>query len=101
MLSKRACSAARATGSRWTSPAPPPPSGRRFFSATRCARIKTTDMQEADIQSVKVDETRLMDTLHYTCRFGTGPTWKIKDRRAYHHFTQHTLHFPGQQPVRF
>lgn len=47
-------------------------------------------MQEADIQSVKVDETRLMDTLHDTCRFGTGPAWKIKDRRAYHHFTKHT-----------
>lgn len=47
----------------------------RDFSATCAARIKTTAMEENDFKSIKVDQGRLMDTLHYTCGFGTGLRW--------------------------
>lgn len=29
-------------------------------------------MSPQDLKSLKVDKTRLMDTLHHTCAFGTG-----------------------------
>ncbi|KAL1876464.1 hypothetical protein Daus18300_002708 [Diaporthe australafricana] len=32
-------------------------------------------MKEADLAAVKVDGSRLMDTLHHTCKFGTGLRW--------------------------
>ena len=48
---------------------------RRYFSASRPRWIKTADMQESDLAAVKVDGRRLMDTLHHTCRFGTGLRW--------------------------
>lgn len=48
---------------------------RRHFSASSPRRIKTADMKESDLAAVKVDGRRLMDTLHHTCRFGTGLRW--------------------------
>lgn len=37
--------------------------------------ISTKDMGSQDLKSLKVDKTRLMDTLHHTCAFGTGTRW--------------------------
>lgn len=48
---------------------------RRHFSASQPTWIKTTEMQESDLAAVKVDGGRLMDTLHHTCKFGTGLRW--------------------------
>lgn len=48
---------------------------RRTFSATCVARMKTSDMKEQDLKALKVNKNRLMDTLHYTCGFGTGTRW--------------------------
>lgn len=48
---------------------------RRHFSASRPRWIKTADMKESDLAAVKVDGQRLMDTLHHTCKFGTGLRW--------------------------
>lgn len=48
---------------------------RRYFNASRPRWIKTADMKESDLAAVKVDGRRLMDTLHHTCKFGTGLRW--------------------------
>ncbi|KAG6366135.1 hypothetical protein INS49_000311 [Diaporthe citri] len=56
---------------------------RRRFSASGPRWIKTADMKESDLAAVKVDGRRLMDTLHHTCRFGTGLRW---GRQAFHFF---------------
>lgn len=48
---------------------------RRHFSASRPRLIKTADMGESDLAALKVDGRRLMDTLHHTCKFGTGLRW--------------------------
>lgn len=48
---------------------------RRHFSASRPRWIRTADMKESDLAAVKVDGQRLMDTLHHTCKFGTGLRW--------------------------
>lgn len=48
---------------------------RRHFSVSRPRWIKTADMKESDLAAVKVDGQRLMDTLHHTCKFGTGLRW--------------------------
>ncbi|KAI1761489.1 amidase [Hypoxylon sp. FL1150] len=44
--------------------------GRHSFS-TRIVR----DFQESDLRSLKVDRRRFNDTLHDTCKFGTGRRW--------------------------
>lgn len=48
---------------------------KRHFSASRPRLIKTADMGESDLAALKVDGRRLMDTLHHTCKFGTGLRW--------------------------
>lgn len=37
--------------------------------------ISTKELTPQDLKSLKVDKTRLMDTLHHTCAFGTGIRW--------------------------
>lgn len=37
--------------------------------------LYSKDMSETELKAVKVDQKRLMDTLHYTCGFGTGLRW--------------------------
>ena len=32
-------------------------------------------MTDDDLKAIKVDQNRLMETLHYTCGFGTGLRW--------------------------
>lgn len=44
--------------------------GKQCFS-TRIVR----DFQEPDLSSLKVDRKRFNDTLHDTCKFGTGQRW--------------------------
>lgn len=48
---------------------------KRDFSVSRSRWIKTADMRDSDLAAVKVDGRRLMDTLHHTCKFGTGLRW--------------------------
>ncbi|KAI5866035.1 amidase [Durotheca rogersii] len=62
-----------------------PPLGRTPISALRLpasggalrlyssARVK--DMGDADINALRAQQARLMDTLHSTCAFGTGKRW--------------------------
>ncbi|KAI1410492.1 amidase [Hypoxylon sp. FL1857] len=45
------------------------PSSPRYFSA------RAKDAQKGDLSALKVQQGRLMDTLHYTCSFGTGKRW--------------------------
>ncbi|KAJ4135195.1 hypothetical protein NW768_004816 [Fusarium equiseti] len=40
--------------------------------------ISTRDMTAADFNKLKVDQSRLMDTLHDTCKWGTGLKWGDK-----------------------
>ncbi|KAI6083694.1 amidase [Hypoxylon rubiginosum] len=42
----------------------------RHYSSTRSA-----DVQNGDFSALKVQQGRLMDTLHQTCAFGTGKRW--------------------------
>jgi hypothetical protein len=37
--------------------------------------ISTRDMTATDLKKLKVDQSRLMDTLHDTCKWGTGLRW--------------------------
>ena len=37
--------------------------------------ISTRDMTNKDLQKLKVDQNRMMDTLHHTCSFGSGIRW--------------------------
>lgn len=41
----------------------------------RCYSIATKDMREADFRKVKVNQSRLMESLHDTCQWGTGERW--------------------------
>lgn len=33
------------------------------------------EMSEQDIAALKVNQSRLMEDIHYTCSFGTGERW--------------------------
>lgn len=37
--------------------------------------IATHDMTVADLGMLKVNRRRMMDTLHHTCKWGTGTRW--------------------------
>ncbi|KAH7136395.1 hypothetical protein EDB81DRAFT_802072 [Dactylonectria macrodidyma] len=37
--------------------------------------ISTREMTSKDLQKLKVDQNRLMETLHHTCNWGTGARW--------------------------
>ncbi|KPM42370.1 hypothetical protein AK830_g4215 [Neonectria ditissima] len=47
------------------------------FTAARSQRmsISTRDMTNKDLQKLKVDQGRMIDTLHHTCSFGSGIRW--------------------------
>jgi hypothetical protein len=47
----------------------------RAFSTTPTWQIRSVDMKETDLQTLKVNQRRMMDTLHHTCTFGTGHRW--------------------------
>lgn len=85
MLSRRFSSPmARASGAQWVkqfsrTAVPLGSFAVRCFGATRPALVRTTEMTEADLGAVRVDQNRLMDTLHYTCGFGTGQRWGRQD----------------------
>lgn len=82
---------------------PPPrtlPLAIRHFSATRHAGVKTTEMTESDLGAVKVDQSRLMDTLHNTCGFGTGQRWGRQDQPE-PHFTPLTSQTSPRSPRSF
>ncbi|KAF1962754.1 Zn-dependent exopeptidase [Byssothecium circinans] len=48
---------------------------KRTFTTSRPWRLHTKEMNEAQLSSLKVDEKRLMEDLHYTCQWGTGERW--------------------------
>lgn len=37
--------------------------------------ISTRDMTSKDLEKLKVDQNRMMETLHHTCTFGPGARW--------------------------
>lgn len=37
--------------------------------------IATRDMTAGDLKRLKVNQARMMETLHYTCEFGKGRRW--------------------------
>ncbi|KAF2460253.1 hypothetical protein BDY21DRAFT_334825 [Lineolata rhizophorae] len=37
--------------------------------------LHSAEMNEADLASLRVDNKRLMRTLHYTCQWGMGKRW--------------------------
>ena len=47
----------------------------RSFSTTPRWQIRTVDMEEVDLKALKVNQRRLMDTLHRTSEFGKGQRW--------------------------
>ncbi|TID12865.1 Zn-dependent exopeptidase [Venturia nashicola] len=50
----------------------------RGFSASPSWQLHTRDMSESDMSSLRVDESRLMADLHWTCQWGTGERWGDK-----------------------
>ncbi|KAF3767171.1 N-carbamoyl-L-amino acid hydrolase [Cryphonectria parasitica EP155] len=54
-------------------------SSTRCFSSTKPASLRTLDLTETSLKAIKVDQNRLMDTLHHTCAFGTGLRWGRQD----------------------
>lgn len=49
--------------------------GLRPFPHVSRRYISTRDMTASDLKKLKVDQSRLMDTLHDTCKWGTGLRW--------------------------
>ncbi|KAF2281605.1 N-carbamoyl-L-amino acid hydrolase [Westerdykella ornata] len=50
----------------------------RSFSCTSNWRLHTKDMDEEMLATLKVNQGRLMEDLHYTCQWGTGQRWGDK-----------------------
>lgn len=84
MPSQKIMATLRHSAVRWTRQICRGPPGTtstsRNFSITGASKIRTTDMKEDDFRAIKVDRSRLMDTLHHTCSFGTGKRWGRQDQ---------------------
>lgn len=50
------------------------PLQRHFTSSLRTA-IAVAEMRKEDLASLRIDQDRLMDTIHSTCEWGTGERW--------------------------
>lgn len=48
---------------------------RRTFRTSPCWDIKTTDLSEKELSSIKVNRERLWRELHGTCEWGKGERW--------------------------
>lgn len=73
-------SALRCTARSWTRPLGrlssfAAPIGCRSFSATPKWQLHNKDMNEEMLSSLKVNQSRLMEELHWTCEWGTGQKW--------------------------
>ena len=49
--------------------------GFRPFSQSSRWQIHTNEMTEEQLNSLKVNQGRLMEDIHYTAQWGTGPKW--------------------------
>ncbi|KAF1993348.1 N-carbamoyl-L-amino acid hydrolase [Amniculicola lignicola CBS 123094] len=49
--------------------------GHRSFTATSKWRLRTKEMDEDMLKSLRVNRGRLMEDLHYTSQWGTGARW--------------------------
>ncbi|KAI6361101.1 hypothetical protein MCOR25_006566 [Pyricularia grisea] len=47
----------------------------RHFHASPCRGLRLSDMSQDEIASLKVNQERMMKTLHDTCVWGTGKRW--------------------------
>lgn len=47
---------------------------RSFSMSSPHARL-TTQLPDSEVSSLRVNQDRLMKTLHYTCQWGTGVRW--------------------------
>ncbi|KAF2017272.1 amidase [Aaosphaeria arxii CBS 175.79] len=52
--------------------------GLRSFSATTSWQLRTTEMNEEQLGSLKVDQSRLMGDIHHSCQWGIGQRWGDK-----------------------
>lgn len=54
-------------------------SNRHPISAARCVStstgIRNWELNDDQLKSIRVNQTRLSEELHYTCRWGTGQRW--------------------------
>ena len=48
---------------------------QRPFSVSRQWRLHTKEMDEELLGSLKVNQSRLMEDIHYTCQWGKGERW--------------------------
>lgn len=46
-----------------------------YLSHNQRMNISTRHMTNKDLEKLKVDQNRMMDTLHHTCTFGPGARW--------------------------
>ncbi|KAF2433069.1 amidase [Tothia fuscella] len=51
------------------------PSSIRFFSTSPRWNLRVSEFSSSDFNSLKVNQNRLMDTIHHTCQWGTGQRW--------------------------
>ena len=51
------------------------PQNFRCFSVSGSRAWHTVEMSEPDLASLKVNQSRLMEDIHYTCSWGTGERW--------------------------
>ncbi|KAF2463491.1 amidase [Lindgomyces ingoldianus] len=70
--------ALRLAGRSWTRPCLAPlrtGASWRAFSASSRWQLHTKEMHEELLSSLKVNQSRLMEDIHYTCQWGTGQKW--------------------------
>jgi hypothetical protein len=48
---------------------------RAAFSTTPRWQIRTKEMTEQHFKDLKVNQGRLMEDIHHTCKWGTGERW--------------------------
>lgn len=48
---------------------------RATFATTPRWQIRTKEMTEQHFKDLKVNQARLMEDIHYTCKWGTGERW--------------------------
>jgi hypothetical protein len=51
------------------------PIGCRAFSRSARWQLHTKEMDEKLLASLKVNQSRLMEDIHYTCKWGAGQKW--------------------------
>ncbi|KAF2263449.1 N-carbamoyl-L-amino acid hydrolase [Lojkania enalia] len=75
LLANRFSSALRTTGRSYPALSKLPAAGQRSFSASSRWQLHTKEMNDEILASLKVNQSRLMEDIHYTCQWGMGKKW--------------------------